>query len=65
MTAKPSERFLWAVDTLALHPADRVLAIGCGHRVAVSLVCDRRTCRRILPLARSRQTSGLAGRRDR
>jgi protein-L-isoaspartate O-methyltransferase len=30
MASKPSERFVWAVDTLALDPADRVLEVGCG-----------------------------------
>lgn len=43
MASKPSERFVWAVDTLALDPADCVLEVGCGHGVAISLVCERLT----------------------
>lgn len=43
MASKPSERFVWAVDTLALDPADHVLEVGCGHGVAISLVCERLT----------------------
>ncbi len=65
MASKPSERFVWAVDTLALDPADRVLEVGCGHGVAVSLVCERLTTGRITAIDRSEKMIEMAARRNR
>jgi SAM-dependent methyltransferase len=65
MASKPSERFLRAVDTLALDPADRVLEVGCGHGVAVSLVCERLTSGRITAIDRSKKMIEMAARRNR
>src|SRR4051812_22223092 len=65
MASKPSERFVWAVDTLAVDPADRVLEVGCGHGVAVSLVCERLTSGRIIAIDRSETMIEMAARRNR
>ena len=65
MASKPSERFVWAVETLALNPADRVLEVGCGHGVAVSLVCERLTSGRITAIDRSPKMIAMATRRNR
>src|SRR5215510_4085983 len=65
MATKPSERFVWAVDTLAPDPADRVLEVGCGHGVAVSLVCERLTSGQITAIDRSPKMIELATRRNR
>src|SRR5215218_8926550 len=65
MASKPSERFVWAVDALALDPADHVLEVGCGHGVAVSLVCERLTGGRITAIDRSSKMIEMAARRNR
>src|SRR5262245_51083278 len=65
MASKPSERFVWAVDTLAPDPADRLLEIGCGHGVAVSLVCERLTSGQITAIDRSPKMIEMATRRNR
>lgn len=65
MASRPSERFVWAVDTLALDPADRVLEVGCGHGVAVSLVCERLTSGQITAVDRSEKMIEMAARRNR
>lgn len=56
---------MWAVDTLALDPADHVLEVGCGHGVAVSLVCERLTSGRITAIDRSEKMIEMAARRNR
>jgi SAM-dependent methyltransferase len=48
-----SKRLRWAVELLQVDPDDRLLEVGCGHGVAVSLVCDRLTDGRITAVDRS------------
>jgi len=65
MASDASERFVWAVDTLAVRPADRLLECGCGHGVAVSLVCERLATGTILAIDRSPKMIEMAKRRNR
>ena len=65
MAGKASERFVWAVDTLEVRPADRLLEVGCGHGVAVSLVCERLTTGTITAIDRSPKMIEMATRRNR
>ncbi len=65
MAGKASERFVWAVDTLEVRPADRLLEVGCGHGVAVSLVCERLATGTITAIDRSPRMIEMATRRNR
>jgi len=65
MASKASERFVWAVDTLEVRPGDHVLEVGCGHGVAVSLVCERLTTGTITAIDRSPKMIEMATRRNR
>jgi SAM-dependent methyltransferase len=65
VAGKASERFVWAVDTLEVRPAERLLEVGCGHGVAVSLVCERLTRGTITAIDRSPKMIAMARRRNR
>ncbi len=65
MAGEASERFVWAVDTLAVRPGERLLEVGCGHGVAVSVVCERLTTGTILAIDRSPKMIEMATRRNR
>jgi SAM-dependent methyltransferase len=66
VASKVSERFVWAIETLELDPDDTVLEVGCGHGVAVSLICERLgPAGRITAIDRSQKMIAAASRRNR
>jgi ubiquinone/menaquinone biosynthesis C-methylase UbiE len=62
---RASERLTWAVETLGVAPDDRMLEVGCGHGVAVSLVCARLGDGRITAVDRSPKMIEIAQKRNR
>ena len=62
--ARASERLSYAVDMLGVRPDDRVLELGCGHGVAVSLICQRLEGGRITAIDRSAKMIAAARQRN-
>jgi ubiquinone/menaquinone biosynthesis C-methylase UbiE len=61
---RASERLVWVVKTLGVEPDDRLLEIGCGHGVAVSLVCERMDGGSIVAIDRSARMIEMAKKRN-
>jgi ubiquinone/menaquinone biosynthesis C-methylase UbiE len=59
-----SPRLRWAVDSLDVQPGDRLLEVGCGHGVAVSLICDKLSGGRITAVDRSARMIEMARTRN-
>lgn len=62
--SKAAERLVWAVDTLDVRPDDQVMEIGCGHGVAVTLVCEKLETGHIAAIDRSRKMIEMATERN-
>ncbi|MGH3949329.1 MAG: class I SAM-dependent methyltransferase [Pseudonocardiaceae bacterium] len=61
---KAAERLVWAVDAMDVSPADRLLEIGCGHGVAVSLVCQKLDGGSVTAIDRSPKMIAKAAKRN-
>lgn len=64
MAVRASERLAWAAGIVAPRPADRVLEVGCGHGVLLSLLAARVPGGQVVGVDRSATMTGAAARRN-
>jgi cyclopropane fatty-acyl-phospholipid synthase-like methyltransferase len=64
MKGKVAPRFEWALSTLSFEPSNRLLEIGCGHGIALSMVAERLTDGSILGIDRSPVMAAAARQRN-
>ena len=60
-----SPRLVWTAELVDPAPSERVLEVGCGHGVLVSLVADRLDSGVVVGIDRSATMIAAAGRRNR
>ncbi|MDQ3653699.1 MAG: methyltransferase domain-containing protein [Chloroflexota bacterium] len=60
LTEKIASRFIWALELLDIQPDDRILEIGCGHGIAVSVIGDMLDQGRVTAIDRSYDMVELA-----
>lgn len=60
----PPPRIAWAVDRLHLGGTEQILEVGCGHGVAVSVMCSQITTGHVLAIDRSAAMTAMATRRN-
>lgn len=59
-----SERIVWPVMAMDVQPRDRVLEVGCGHGVAVTLICERLNGGQVTAIDRSKTMTDMASARN-
>lgn len=64
MAEQATGRIEWAVASLGVQPDDHLLEIGCGHGVAVSLVCEQLAHGTITAIDRSQKMIDAATKRN-
>lgn len=62
--SKVSDRIRWGIDALEIRSSEQVLEVGCGHGVAVSLICERLSDGNVTAIDRSAKMVAAARARN-